>query len=676
MDAGLRFAVGDRVSCKTSRTQWQSGTIVKLQYREEHWQPGQTVPYQIELDSGVAIYAPQDSECLIRAENCTTQDIGRSVEIHVCQAGPCRRAGGEAVLLEIEELARSVGGCMVQPSGCLGNCSNAPNALLSRNGSERVFARLCTISSTADIIEQACGLAPSLDDAELVGRLQRARQLRVRVQAREESKWNLALSGLAEACAQEEDADERAGLVQEHAELLLAAGFAEMALSVLSAASPEAAAVRLCDMSALRLLYEQARVLARLGRCSAINEMRAIVLQLTPAGRHERRLQEQLGAMLEQTARSCAVPPPASAPPASAPAKIEGYTRWQLLAVTPVSKHSAIYHLVSDDVSRGTPIVRGRGGRSVWSRTWHTTMLAHVGRAANAEGPLPWVERDYTPISTAHEWEQGRCDLLVKVYLQPPGLATGWLHSVAAGLHAANPSIAGGSLKEMDFAKSSRGLDPDAAAGRAAGTAAAIAAGEGRIEAAGDGAGVMVWLSRPAKTLQVPSLASEERFIRRKHSSVLLLVAGTGVVAVPQVLHHTKPATCFAPARPPPICQPVSVVYSCRSDDVLLLPELAGWCKDRSLARCTVLTTTALDTAAPFPHMPDADVAAAFEGLDNARWAHARLSRELLQAELSKMEKPMRVVISGPEGFNAACTKMLKHIDQDLGTDAVTVLCA
>ena len=33
----------------------------------------------------------------------------------------------------------------------------------------------------------------------------------------------------------------------------------------------------------------------------------------------------------------------------------------------------------------------------------------------NEEGPLPWVERDYTPISTAHEWEQGRCDILIKV---------------------------------------------------------------------------------------------------------------------------------------------------------------------------------------------------------------------------------------------------------------------
>lgn len=74
-----------------------------------------------------------------------------------------------------------------------------------------------------------------------------------------------------------------------------------------------------------------------------------------------------------------------------------------------------------------------------------------VGR--NEEGPLPWIERDYTPISTAKEWEQGRCrhcdacaciqvhshihtyayvymhgrvDILIKIYND--GAATSWLH--------------------------------------------------------------------------------------------------------------------------------------------------------------------------------------------------------------------------------------------------------
>ena len=189
---------------------------------------------------------------------------------------------------------------------------------------------------------------------------------------------------------------------------------------------------------------------------------------------------------------------------------MQGYARWSLRAVTPVSKHSAVYHFTSDDGERGTPIRKGRGGRTVWSKTWHTTLLAEVGEAANNEGPLPWVERDYTPVSTAHEWEQGRCDILIKVYLDPPGLATRWLHSVSAP-------------------------PPAAGAGAAAGTAAA----------AGGGAGAVVWLSRPMKTLHVPSLSLDQQYINRKHASVLLLVAGTGVVAVPQVLHHARAGSCL-----------------------------------------------------------------------------------------------------------------------------------
>ena len=122
------------------------------------------------------------------------------------------------------------------------------------------------------------------------------------------------------------------------------------------------------------------------------------------------------------------------------PLLIEGYARWTLQSVTPVSKHSAVYRFVSTDRKRGTPYVRGRG-RTMWHKTcadpgrgcrtagprsggccvhvafcshawlpwdsWHTTLLAEVGQ--NGEGPLPWVERDYTPISTWSEWERAPC---------------------------------------------------------------------------------------------------------------------------------------------------------------------------------------------------------------------------------------------------------------------------
>lgn len=53
----------------------------------------------------------------------------------VCHSGTCRSHGSEAVLVEIEELVKAVGGnCSVEPSGCLGYCrqasSNVPTLFL------------------------------------------------------------------------------------------------------------------------------------------------------------------------------------------------------------------------------------------------------------------------------------------------------------------------------------------------------------------------------------------------------------------------------------------------------------------------------------------------------------------------------------------------------------------
>ena len=77
----------------------------------------------------------------------------------------CVRRGGAArfhlahlsglELGEIEELASSVGNVVVQASGCLGNCSQAPNALVVSDKSENIFARLCDLSQSAKVVERA-----------------------------------------------------------------------------------------------------------------------------------------------------------------------------------------------------------------------------------------------------------------------------------------------------------------------------------------------------------------------------------------------------------------------------------------------------------------------------------------------------------------------------------------
>lgn len=182
-----RFAIGDGVKCKVSASRWLKGNIVALNYREDHWPQAMIAPYQIKLDDGRLIYCPNDSESLIRAVgNGDDTDEDDAAEILVCQAGACRRAGSEAVLLEIEELASSVGGhAVVQPSGCLGNCSQAPNAVVTNGNGEKMFARLCQLSDSAQLVAHACGgEVPNLEDEHLVGRLQRARKIRVRQQVR------------------------------------------------------------------------------------------------------------------------------------------------------------------------------------------------------------------------------------------------------------------------------------------------------------------------------------------------------------------------------------------------------------------------------------------------------------------------------------------------------------
>jgi hypothetical protein len=253
-------------------------------------------------------------------------------EVLVCHAGTCRRAGAEAVLAEIEELVNASGGsdyCTVRQSGCLGYCSEAPNAVVRQKRSgNSVHMRLRSMEATAKVAERVTGSA--LVDGPANGRLEELRLARARQHAVSLSHWNAALNGLAERAAQ------RPALRAELAALLARAGFPDATLATMSSnqALPASAWPRLAVGGAM-------------------------------------------------------------------PSAIESYSQWSVEGVTPVSRHSAIFSLRSDDRRRGTPHPRGNGRLPV-PVTWHVTLLAEVG--PNAEGPLPWVEREYTPVSSAkHE---------------------------------------------------------------------------------------------------------------------------------------------------------------------------------------------------------------------------------------------------------------------------------
>jgi len=320
--------------------------------------------------------------------------------------------------------------------------------------------------------------------------------------------------------------------------------------------------------------------------------------------------------------------------------RTEEFAKWTLTKITPVSRHSALYHFTSTDSVRGTPYTRGRG-RTIWHKTWHTTL--------RAEGGPPHVERDYTPVSTWREWDDGECDFLVRVHAS---------EADAASIHT-------------------RPL------------------------------GSEVWLSKPKKSLSVPSLVPDasqyDMADALEHKGILLVLGGTsGIPVVSQVMQHTDTTTCFfsaprvmgaekgapPPARPraAPLQSPVHLLYACGPDDVPLTGELARWCAggDGSRGRLgrLVLAISSAQEEQPAAFSPKEVGEAAgleeLEAMDNVsivRGEESPLTSELLQSELTPLRAlgHCRVVVSGPASFNVEVAEMLEE-QCKVDPKAITIL--
>ena len=481
-------------------------------------------------------------------------------DVYVCHAGSCLARGAEGVLTEIEELVKACrlgdpdDAVRVRETGCLGYCSQAPNAAVLDRGSRElnssdVIRRIDSLEASANVARRATGVNLRLEDPELKTRCEGLRERRARTRAAEETKWNAALRGLDVHYPLTEDV-----IVDDHLAACLAkAGF--------------------------------------------------------PHGVDSEILAEM-------------------------PAKVENYCRWTLQSVTPMTRHSAVFRFVSKDLARGTPHPRGNGRRPE-PVTWHVTLLAAIG--VNDEGPLPWIERDYTPVSTAKEWERGTCDLLVKVYEQ--GAATSWL------------------LREATLGRE-------------------------------------FLMSKPTATLQVPGLTPSGKAASFRPKSMLLMLAGTGVVALPQLLAHRDPVNKLGistPRRDQMKDTPIDVLLSFREDDVLMLPELTSWCREgaagpvsspygmthEGVRHCTVLLTPPAvkpsgdpsgdPSGVPFPnhlHGSSTDADNALASL--AKFADVRRGRrldaEIVEAAVARMPPPVRVVVSGPSAFNGAAREYLREL--------------
>jgi hypothetical protein len=164
-----------------------------------------------------------------------------------------------------------------------------------------------------------------------------------------------------------------------------------------------------------------------------IQIMEVLVEQDSSAPEIEERLQDisdELSVAGKQLRLVKSIKPTA---PASRP--VANYYPWRLSRIEAVSEASALYSFTCFGVTQLRPAEKRRISGEVWAAAnqapclWHTTLLADAPR--DTEGPCPWVERDYTPVSTFSDWVLGTCDLLVKAY--PGGRATQWLKRQAVG---------------------------------------------------------------------------------------------------------------------------------------------------------------------------------------------------------------------------------------------------
>ena len=204
-----------------------------------------------------------------------------------------------------------------------------------------------------------------------------------------------------------------------------------------------------------------------------------------------------------------------------------------------------------------------------------------------------------------------------------------------------------------------------------------------------------VWLSKPVKTLSVPYLSPNDDDGFRP-ASVLLLLAGTGIVVAPQVLHHREPIRKLGISTPrsKQFSCPIDLIHSCREDDILLLPQIRDYCLEglrphprfRGLRNYTLLLTdhktgNVTPSSSP-PYQGDFstdmenDTAKILKDLPNNATVkfQQRLDEQLVADAIGRLKEPYRVIVSGPDSYNNAAREYLEISGVD--STWVTILSA
>jgi ferredoxin-NADP reductase len=307
---------------------------------------------------------------------------------------------------------------------------------------------------------------------------------------------------------------------------------------------------------------------------------------------------------------------------------------WRLERVEPVSRHSAVFVLSSQDGARRMKLARGRE-----LAAWHVSMHLAVGEAGHER----YIRRDYTPLSTLEEWVDGSLRLLVKIYEQ--GAATQWLHSAKVG------QSCWFSLPKLTL--SVPGFRP----------------ASGRRSLFSDGL--------PLGTCEAP--------IPLDFASVVLIGGGTGITPLYQILRAMTNAEDRELAE-----LPLSLVHSCRCDDTLLVHAIAEGVLHRAATVATITLTNGVSSLVPGPGDEQQSPRPWDRQLLTAAYAESevpslaqlratmphltftsgRVSIELLEATLRGCPRP-RIVLSGPTTFMQSVSTILS---EHLGVPAASLV--
>jgi len=176
--------------------------------------------------------------------------------------------------------------------------------------------------------------------------------------------------------------------------------------------------------------------------------------------------------------------------------------------------------------------------------------------------------------------------------------------------------------------------------------------------------GSELFLSPPKPTLRLPSLVPDGEHAEFRSKSVLIVAGGTGIAPAWQILDSFKDSKLTK--------IPVTLIYSCRQDDLLMAEPLANFAKQSRQSRVLLtLTEPSSDVTKPFPNFTAGKGWQELLG-DKLQVKDGRIDRQLLQREVSVLPMPLRAVVSGPESMNLAVDAMLRDIG--LTKNAITLL--